>query len=508
MIINLKKDWFILSLLSFLLFLYLILTSAFSGYGFFIDELYFIACSKRLAFGYIDQPPLSILALSFSRLIFGESIVAVRIFAALAVSYNVFITGVIARKLGGNRNAMIMAGIAVMVFPVNLLFGSFYSMNAFELPIWSTVIFYAIKIVKEENQKYWLHIGILMGIGLEMKHTIVVYCLMMVIALFLTKNRKFLFSKWTVFGFVACFLLILPNLIWQYLNNFPSLELYKNSFGKNLSLPPLEVLKNQVVFVNPFSLPLWLTGLFFLSITELRKYLFLSITYVLLLLLMIFTGSSRPDRIAAIYPLLFAAGSVVITSLKKEVLRFVPHLVITLMIIGGLLAAPIFTPLVSPFYTSKYISKIGLKFDIESGKINESLPQWLADRLGWVELASVTGEVYHSLPAEEQKNTVILSTNYGEAGALEVYGPKFGLPKVYATHNSFHSWGPPPDSVRTYIIVFANENDVFKYFDSVTVASNATCEFCTKPQRSIPVYIARGPKFIMSESWSRFKIWM
>jgi dolichyl-phosphate-mannose--protein O-mannosyl transferase len=151
-----KDDLFILTTLSLALFLYHILTSAWSGYGFFIDEFYYVACSKRLAFGYVDHPPLTILLLAMSRSILGDSIAAIRFLPSLGISATVFMVGLIVRQLGGSRTAVILAALAVIAMTVYELMGSFYSMNAFEPLIWSVVVFFVIRIVQSENTKYWL----------------------------------------------------------------------------------------------------------------------------------------------------------------------------------------------------------------------------------------------------------------------------------------------------------------------------------------------------------------
>ena len=504
-----RADLLILLSISTSVLLYHILTSALSGYGYFIDEFYYIACSKRLAFGYVDHPPLSIVILAFSRWLLGDSIVAVRFFSSLAASATVFVTGCLARRLGGDRYAIVIAALAAFVMPVNLLMGSFYSMNAFEPLIWSAILYCAIVMVQEENPRYFLLIGSLMGVGLEMKHTMVLYGIALVIGMLLTTGRRFIWNKWFVWGLAACALLVIPNLVWQYQHGFPSLEFYKNAMqNKNIPTGPLAVVFGQIIFANPLPLPLWLIGLgycFFMK--EGRRYRFLGWAYLFLLAAIVLTQSSRPDRIAAIYLFLFAAGAVSIGNIQTPAAkRWIQRSVVAMLFLGGILAAPIFTPLLPPPILAKYLSTLGISFNLENGKVDEPVPQWLADRLGWHELAMDVSSVYHALPAEEQKNTVIISTNYGEAGALELYGPEFDLPPVFATHNSYHSWGPPPDSVTMFIAVFVERRDLEKKFSSVAEALVHTCQDCTRQQRSIPIYVARDPNFSMSAEWQHFKI--
>jgi len=505
-----KIDLLVLAGLSLSLFVYHILTSTLSSYGYFIDEFYYIACSKHLALGYVDHPPMSVFLLALSRLLFGDSIPALRVFPALAASATVYMTGLTVRRLGGSRMALVIAALAVIAVPVYLLMGSFYSMNAFEPLIWMSILYCIIRLVQEEDPRYWLVVGVLMGIGLETKHTMAVYAAALIAGMVLTKARRLLWNRWLVLGVLACFILLLPNLIWQYASGFPSVEFYRNAMvNKNVPRGPVNVVLDQILFANPLALPLWITGLFFFFVAQdARKLRFLGWAYIVLLILMVLSQSSRPDRIAAMYTVLFAGGAVAIDKLERPLmLRLVRAAMIVVVVGGAIVVAPVATPLLPPPALRNYLSAIGFSFSIERGKMNEPIPQWLADRLGWRELAVDVAQVYRSLPAEEQKNTVIVSTNYGEAGALELYGADFGLPRVYATHNSYHLWGPPPDSIKTYIGVFVDGADLAKRFESVVEAAVHTCDDCTRPQRRIPIYVARGPKFSISKEWPKFKIY-
>lgn len=502
-----KNHLILLGFLSLVTFVLLMLSSTVKAYGFFIDEVYFMACANRPAWGYIDQPPLSIALLSLMQYLFGNSIYVVRILPALSVAATVFVAGLITKRIGGGIYAILISGLATMVLPVLLVFGSFYSMNAYEPLIWALISLFAVKMIQENNSKYWLHIGIFMGIGLEMKHTIVMYGLAMVMGLFISYNRKLLFNRWVIWGGIACFILVLPNLIWQIANNFPSLELYSNSFStKNIEKPYLEVIIDQVVFSNPFLFPLCIAGLVYLLIPLGKPYRFMAFAYFILLFILVSGRSSRPDRIAASYIFLFASGAVAFERLFKfSVQKYVLPAIALFILAGGIVLAPIFLPILPPENLKKYISTLGLSFDIEENKQGEPIPQWLADRIGWQEMAMVVAEVYHALPEDEQKNTVIVTTNYGEAGALEYYGPELGLPPVYATHNSYSSWGPPSDSIKTYIGVYLEADDVRDKFDSIELVRNIRCAYCTRPQQNIPVFILRGPKFSIEEAWDSFR---
>jgi 4-amino-4-deoxy-L-arabinose transferase-like glycosyltransferase len=505
-----KSDLFILLGISLIVFLFLILTGVLSSYGYFIDELYYLSCSHRLAFGYIDQPPLSIFILYVNRIIFGDSLLAIRWIPALTISATVFLSGQITKQLGGGRHAMVMSAIAVAGCPVYLLFGSFYSMNVFEIFIWTLIMYYTIRILKEENPKYFIVIGLLLGLGLEMKHTMITYALGFIIGMTISRSRKLLWNKWFLYGILTAFVLLLPNIIWQLKNGIPSLEFYRNAMiNKNITTGPLGILAGQLLFIGPIAFLLGICGLIFLLINkDLVKYRLFGFAYLILFVLLTVSQSSRPDRIAAIYPILFCAGGIAVEKYSQRVKFRIPEkAVLFLLIIGTIVTTPIAVPFLEPEREAAYLSSIGYKMSIESGKRNDMLPQWIADRLGWKEFAKDVSMVYMSLPPELRQNTVIVSSNYGEAGALELYAKDYPLPKVYATHNSFHSWGPPSDSVKTYIAVFVDRKDLEQRFERVVDAKIFRCEYCSRPQQSIPIYIARNPNFSIEKEWKNFKIY-
>jgi 4-amino-4-deoxy-L-arabinose transferase-like glycosyltransferase len=230
-------------------FLYLMYTSMLPYYGYFIDEFYYIACSKRLAFGYVDHPPLSIALLALSRWLFGETLPAIRLFPALAVAANVFMTGLLARRLGGNTVAVVIAALAAIAMPVSMIMGSFYSMNAFEPLLWTTILVLVLRMVQEERLQAWLMIGVVLGLGLEMKHTMVVYAIALVAGMLMTPARRFILSRWFFIGMGIAALLLLPNIIWQLLHGFPSLEFYRNAMvNKNVPTGPVGILTGQALF--------------------------------------------------------------------------------------------------------------------------------------------------------------------------------------------------------------------------------------------------------------------
>lgn len=503
-----KTDILLLAIPALALFFYHLLTAAFSSYGYFIDEFYYIACAKRPALGYVDHPPLSALLLTINRFLLGDSLLAIRILPALCAAGLVITTGLMARTLGGTRSRLIITAIAVIAMPVYMVITSFYSMNSYELVIWTAICFLSIRMVQKQEVKYWLAIGVLVGLGLQMKHTMIVYVLALLAGMLLTKTRQLLWNRWSVYGGLIAVVLLLPNLFWQYAHDFPSLEFYKNAMmNKNIPRGIWGIITDQMLFTNPVTLPLWLSGLiFFLFSAKGKSYRYLGLTFLFLLLSMIISQSSRPDRIGAIYTVLFAGGAVAWQEwFGPRIRRYAIGALSALLFCGAILLLPFSTPLLPPHTTGKYLAKLGLKIDLEKGKMGEALPQWLADRLGWRELALEVSKGFHALSEQERKHTCLISTNYAHAGAMELWGEELDLPNVYGTHNSYHLWGPPPDSITTIIAVHVNRRELEHLFNNVVQAGAVECEFCTRPQRRTLIYIARGRKFSWQKEWPEFK---
>ncbi len=500
-----RKDTAVLFSLALFIVLLHIFVSIFTEYGYFIDEFYYIACTKHLAWGYVDQPPLSIFLLAFNRWVLGDSLPALRFLPALASGAIVFLTGLTAQKLGGGVVGQVLAALAAIVTPGYLVFCGFYSMNPFECILWTGIVYITIRMFQEDKPGLWLLIGLLFGLGLEMKHTIILYAIAFGTGILFTSARRYFWNRWFLYGGLVAFLLILPNLLWQAYNGFPSLEFYRNAtLYKNAPSSPLQVLAGQLFIIGPGTLPLVCLGLWYLfADREGKKYRAFGWGYVILLVIMIVGESSRPDRIMSIYTLIFAAGAVALERYAAAVRKRWPVLLVTLLlVISGGLAAPISVPLLPPATLVRYLSAIGFSLNIERGK-SARLPQWFADRFGWRNLAETVGRVYRSLPPEQQHNCVILTGSYGQAGACELYSSEYPLPPVYSVHNSYALWGPPPDSVSTYIIVLIPRKDFESHFASVTAADTTSCEYCMNYESAIPIYVAWGPKEPVSSIWRK-----
>lgn len=506
------SDYAIISYIALLnLFLHLL---AIHGFGFFRDEFYYIACSDHLDFGYVDQPPLSILLLKFIRLTLGDSLAAIRILPVLSGAFIVFFTGLIARELGGKKFALILASAAAFAPIGNFFTFNIYSMNFLDFLFWQVAIYLVIKIIKTNNQKYWLMFGLTAGFGLQNKISVLFLCFGIVVGILLTKERKHLKSKYLWLGMVTAGLLFLPYILWNMTHDWATLEFMHNAKTlKMADVSPLGFLTGQILYNNPATLIVWLVGLcYFFFHKEGKKFrlfgwMFLSI-YIL------FTIQEAKDYyLAPAYPILFAGGAVQFESwLRKKSLRWLKPVLVISILIPTLTLCPITLPILPVEKTVSLIQSMGIEHNASERHEMGVLPQHYADMHGWEDMVTTVANVYQSLTAEEQSQCVIYVRNYGEAGAIDFFGKKYNLPKATCPHNNYWFWGTPADKTGDVAIIFGvsrnlqrNYEDLNPYFNEVRHAATFQCKYCMPYENNRPIFICLGFKSTLKEIWQSEK---
>ena len=490
----------------FELVLLLATTGAF-GYGFFIDELYFLACSRHLAWGYVDMPPLMPALTALSRWVFGSSLLAVRLLPSFAGAALVLLTGLVARELGGRRLAQGLAALAVITAPVWMVMFSYQSMNAFEQLIWTGCAWVIVRILRTGNERLWVVFGVLAGLGLENKHTMAFFGVAVVVALLLTRERRTFSRRWIWLGGLAAFIIFLPNLVWIVEHHFPHLQQLEviRQEGRNVTLSPVAFLAQQVLLVNPLALPLWLGGLaWLLAGREGRRYRLLAFAYLVVLVELLMTNG-RVYYTAAAYPMLLAAGGVAAERwLAAGRLRAVRLVYIAFLVVSGAALAPAFLPCLPPQTFIRYSLLTGINEPrIEHHRMGP-LPQLLADRFGWPEMAAEVARVYQTLPAADRAKAAIFAQNYGQAGAIDLYGPKLGLPPALSGHLTYWYWGPRGYTGDIMIVLDDNKATLEKLFDSVELAGHVGHPY-SMPYEHFDVFVCRGLREPLAELWPKLK---
>lgn len=242
-------------------------------YGYFRDELYFLACGDHLDWGYVDFAPLIAWIAKLSRTLLGDSLPAIRFFPALAGALKILLTGLIARELGGQRLAVALACLCVLIAPIYLGLDSLLTMNAFEPLFWMGCAYVLILVFKREHPKRLIWFGLLAGIGLQNKHSMLLFGFALVVGLLLTPERRLFANKWIWIAGAMALALFLPNLIWQQQHHWPTLEVLSNvkRMHKNVELAPLAFVGQQVLLLLPTSAPVWLAGLWFFFFDRIGK---------------------------------------------------------------------------------------------------------------------------------------------------------------------------------------------------------------------------------------------
>jgi hypothetical protein len=478
-------------------------------YGYFRDELYYAACGQHLAWGYVDHAPLIAVIARLSRTLFGDSLRALRFFPALSSGAKILITAWIVRELGGRRYAQILAGTAMLLCPIYLTMDNFLSMNAFEPVFWMLCVAISLRIIRTGNARLWLWFGLVAGIGILNKHSMLIFGLAFVLSLAVSRQRAVLRSSWIWLGAFISFLIFLPNLLWETANHWPTIEILRNvDRMKNAHVTWLQFIAQQAFLVHPLGAPICIAGLwFFLRSRQGQAFRFLGWTYLFLLAeFLIFRG--RIYYLAPIYPMLFASGAVAIEAwIGNRAGNWVKAAVLAPLVVGGLVAAPLALPIL-PLDTAAEYAKF---WDVDRVQVEREpsgkLPQMYADMMGWRQQAQVVAAVFHALSPEEQSRAAIFTKNYGQAGAIDYFGPALGLPHAISGHNNYFLWGPQQYTGEVVIAVGMPLDNLKPLFDQIELAATINNEYAIPEENNLPVYICRKPKITLQQAWPLLKFY-
>jgi Dolichyl-phosphate-mannose-protein mannosyltransferase len=496
----------VLACLKFLLHLYFN-----NRYGYFRDEFDYIVCGDHLAWGYVDQPPMIPFLIKICRAVFGDSLRSIRLIPAIAASAMLVQTAAIAREFGGRSCALVLSALAVIVAPQYLSNGSLLTTNCLEPLLWMGCACFAILAVKQNNPRYWVWFGVCAGLGLMEKYSIAVFGFAVVLGLLLTPERKALANKWIWVGGVAAFVIFLPNLLWNVAHHWPFVELMRNikADGRDVVLSPWQYFLQQTLLMNPLAAWIWITGLVALLFAKrFRPYRFLGIAYLVSFAVFVVLHGKN-YYLAPIYPMLIAAGAVVIDgAIERSRQAWLKPAITVVLLAGGALLAPIVIPVFSPDNFVVYMSKFPIKPPrSEHSHERAVLPQHYADQFGWEEIVAKTAEAWNSIPVEERKDCGIFAQDYGQAGAIDFLGRKYGLPPALSGHQTWFLWGPRGYTGSCLVVLDDNRETLERKFEQVEfVGRSADNRYAL--EKEIPVFIVRRPKFgSLQEVWPRLKKW-
>jgi len=483
-----------------------------TGYGFFADELYTIALSKHLAFGYVDLPPLVPLIAALSRMLLGESLIAMHILPALAGSATLVFVCLITKEFGGKLFAVVLSALGFLIAPVWLIVDSYFSYDAFDQLVLTVFLYVLVKFIRSGNRKLWILLGGVAGIACLTKMTLLYIGPGFLVALLLSKYRKHLLTPWPWLG-VALFLVLLsPYLLWQVSNHWPTLKYWINYGTLRLYRASVPEYAVEIFYaMNPALFPVYAIGLWriFRRFGE-TNYGFLGVMFLATLVLLFFLHAGT-WMLAELFMPLIAAGAVGLEEMAagRSWGKILKPSAVAVMIAGGVLVAPTSLPILPIESLSAYLDQF--KFLYSSPKeFNISYSEYpinLALRTGWEELVRKVADVYNELPPEDRQVAGIYANWYAPASAIDYFGPQYGLPHAVSGHLTYYLWGP---GYSWDVMIMLTNNSIpinMSLFFNECALKGRVFNPYTMPMNQLNIYVCRNPNLSPEEIWQHMEMY-
>jgi Dolichyl-phosphate-mannose-protein mannosyltransferase len=394
----------------------------------------------------------------------------------------------------------------VLCAPIYLTFDNFLSMNSFEPVFWMASAAIMLRILNGGDERLWVLFGVVAGLGVLNKHSMLFFGSGLTLGLLLTRARSVFRSIWIWAGAAIVVLIFLPNLLWEIRNHYPTIQLLHTVIGTKYStVSPFEFIAQQALLTHPLAAPMWLLGLwFFLRDAEGKKYAFLAWTYFAVLAELI-ALHGKIYYLAPAYVMLLAGGAVWIEkrALPRTGARLKPVLVAPLLL-GAAIAAPLAMPILPVQQAVRYCTFWDVKsVHVENVPLGD-LPQLFGDMFGWEEQVQAMSRAFHSLPEAERANAALLAYNYGEAGAIDYFGKRYGVPKAISGHNQYGYWGPRGYSGDVVIAIGFPAERLRRSFDEVQPFETISPQYAMPEETNLTIYICRKPKRPLAASWQEW----
>jgi 4-amino-4-deoxy-L-arabinose transferase-like glycosyltransferase len=467
-------------------------------YGFHRDELAMVDDARYLAWGYIAYPPVTPFLARVASELFGPSLAGPRLFAALAQGAVMVLGGLMARELGGKRAAQIVAAIAVAISPVSLTASMLFQYVSFDYLWWVLIAYMMIRLLKSEDPRWWLGVGAGIGLGMMTKYTMVFLVAGLAGGVLLTPARRYLKSPWLWCGAALSLLILLPSLWWQVQHDFISLDFLRYIHARDVRIGRTDhFLIEQLLMPNPFAVPLCLAGLvYFFAVRDGKRYRTIGWMFAIPFVLFL-VSKGRGYYTAPAYPMLVAAGAVLTgrwaASLSAVRARLVWGLTGAALALGGMIAAASVLP----------IAPVNSRWWMIFNQGNDDLKE----QIGWPELVETVAGIHAALPSEERAHAGILAGNYGEAGAIDLYGPAHGLPRAISGINSYWLRGYGDPAPETLVVVGISREFLERNFESCQLAGHVTNPYGIKNEettRHPDIYVCRKLRTPWAEFWKGF----
>lgn len=469
-------------------------------YGFFRDELYFIICGRHPALGYVDQPPLTPLLAAATQLL-GNSLFALRLVPALCAAATVYVSCLLVREMRGGRFAEVFASVIVLLAPVLASYGGKLSTDTLEMPLWPLAALCVLRVTQGASPRWWIGAGMAIGFALESKYSALFFAATLLLGLALSPQRKALLSPWFAAGVGVATLIALPNFLWQAHYGFPMIELLRNGqLGKNVLLSPGQYTMQQLLLTNPALSIVWIAGLAWLLRDSAMRWL----GYAYLFLIGIMIAAHAKDYYpAAVYPILFAAGSTAIEAGTQRAVWTRPLIAVVATVLG-LILIPFALPVLPERAFIAYERTLHVAPSTSEHHRMRELPQDWADMHGWPELARQVGAVYDALPAAERKDAaVVFAADYGQAAAIEFFNPHV---PVLSGHNQYWLWGPRGHSGAVVLDISSGDCGRDRgYYGEATRMATFSAPYVMAYEDRRPITVCRKPRQRLQALWPELK---
>jgi len=481
--------------------------ATYRGYGFFRDELYYIASTDHLGFGYVEHPPGVVFVAWIARRLFGDSLFGFRLFPALAAALTVRLAGAMAREMGGRTFAQALAGVSAALVPGVLSMFAILTMNAFDVLAWAACWWLAARWMRTGDSRLWLYLGLVAGVGLQFKISMLFLGAGLVVGLVLSGRARALLDRRLWIGGITAAVLFAPFVIWQWCYGWPMLEFMANATArKNVAYSPLAFLRETALRVGPVVTIIAAAGIgALLASRALRAFRALGWAFLAVLAVMLSTNA-KPYYLTPAYAVLFSAGAVMVERWTDRRGRLVTRAIVTVLAIVSCAIGIPFAKAILPVETFvAYQAALGIRPSSEERHELGRLPQQFADMHGWPELASAVARVYQRLPVADRARACVFGQNYGQAGAIDVFGRPLGLPPAVSGHNSYWLWGPRECSGEVLIVLHDRKDVLEQIFGRVELGGVFRCRDCMPYEDNDPIWVARDPKVPLKDLWLRLK---
>lgn len=457
-------------------------------YGHHRDELYFLVAGRHPDWGYPDQPPLTPMIARLMDAVAPGSLVALRLPSALAAAAVVLVTGLIARELGGGRRAQLIAAACAAVSAVVLVTGHFVSTTTYDV-LFSTLLCWLLaRAVRTGTDGLLVPAGLVLGLGLLNKTLIGLLAAALLVGLLAVGPRELLRSPWLGGGALVALVLGGPYVVWQALNGWPQLEMSRAIVAEGDQGGRLGFVPFQLLLVSPVLVPVWVAGLVrLLRAPQARPFRFLGVGYLVLAGLFLLTGG-KAYYLAGAYPALLASGGIAADGwLAGGARQLRRGLLIAAVALSAVVGAVVGLAVLPP----RALGPV-LAVNPDAG-----------EQLAWPRFADTVAGVWDGLSPSEQGLAVIVTANYGEAGALERYGPARGLPLPYSGHNGFARWRVPAGAAGPVVVVgYRNPAVLGRFFAScqqrATVDNGLDLD---TEEQGMPVWVCGAPVKPWAQLW-------